>query len=318
VFTYLILTTADKTVVKNVLIAFLFFFIISCSLERLGIIRDLTDFYRIVYGGTSGGGEINLEREFELAGFLRPYLFTAEPSLVGLGFFVFITCLCWLSKRLWIDSLLLLSVFIMIFLLGSPTLFLAFIMLPMIMLLKHKLSFKKSAFFVGFFLTVIALLYFIPQVRYVFAQLIERISTEIVSESSSMYARIFIPYLITVPKVLSVYPLFGVGVGNFGAINLLFGYNYNYFAEDSLFIHGANGFASSLVYWGILGLCLLYSLILYFHKSNKISFYLSTLVFLFLIGQMFGAVTTPRLWGYIGLYMAVLKISKTGDPGIKV
>jgi hypothetical protein len=299
---------AGKDVAGRLLGFFLIFIVVGCLFERLGLIRPLTEAFRVVYSETKGGGEIDADRELELAGFARPYFFTAEPSLVGLGYFSIACCFSFLNRRLLYDILLLIGVVLMLSLLGSPTVLLTIFPVGIFMLVKYRISGRKILAILLLIIIPTVILLRFPPVFEAAERVITRVATETMVENSSMYGRVYVPYFITLPKVLPVYPLFGVGLGNFGYVNLLFGYNADYYELDSLFIHGSNGFVTMIVYLGIAGTLLVYLLIRWFHKSLSIPYWWMTVFFMVVSGQITGSVSTPRFWAFTGIAIACLQV----------
>jgi ABC-type multidrug transport system fused ATPase/permease subunit len=306
-FTYVMLTSIEFSEVKKALQFFLVFIVLGTVLERIGIIAPLTNAFRTLYAGTSYGGEIDAEREVLIAGFVRPYVFTSEPSLVGLGFFVFAVAHSMLARTKTAVVAIMFLVFVMFQLLGSPTVVLTLLVLLSIYLYKYGFSVKVGLYFTGFVGAVSLITLLIPPVSATVKLLLDRVFMELLDDRSSIYARLFVPYVIMLPKVLSSYPLFGVGLGNYGYINVLFGYSYHYLEEDSIFFLGANGFATNIAYFGIVGTILMFFNFQLFHKLSGLKALGITILFFILIGQMSAAMATPRFWGYIGICLAGIK-----------
>jgi hypothetical protein len=196
----------------------------------------------------------------------------------------------------------------MLSLLGSPTVLLTIFPVGIFMLVKYKISGRKILVILLLLAVPTLILLRVPLVFEAAERVILRIATETMVENSSMYGRVYVPYFVTLPKVLPVYPLFGVGLGNFGYVNMLFGYNADYYELDSLFIHGSNGFVTMIVYLGIAGTLLVYALIRWFHKSLSIPYWWMTVFFMVVSGQITGSVSTPRFWAFTGIAIACLQL----------
>lgn len=310
IITLIIFSHAGKNLTSKLIGTFIVAILIGTLLERLGILRPLTEAFRIVYAETKGGSEISSDREYELAGFARPYFFTAEPSLVGLGYFSLISCYSFINRDIKYDILLIISIVPMLALLGSPTVLLSLIPILIFLPIKYNINLLKSIQIISIVVISIVLLTQINIVYDIYSRVTSRLTTEIFEERSSMYGRIFVPFFITLPKILPMHPVFGIGLGNYGFINEAFGYRADYDEFDTLFFHGSNGFVTMLIYLGIFGTLLLYILIRWFQKQNSIPFWIMTIIFFITSGQITGSVSTPRFWAFTGLAMACLYLGK--------
>jgi hypothetical protein len=313
VVTFSFCKEAGSVILKKSCTAFLLFLSLGTLLERLGVISALTLKYRGLYANTDYGAEIDTGREVLVAGFVRPYMFTSEPSFVGLGFFVFSVGMVWLSDKKWIDWLCLIGVFIMLQLLGSPTVLFAVFVWAAIYSVKYQVPLKNISLIGAGVGVVFFAAYQFGLLGAVSEIIVKRIAQEIVDESSSIYYRIVVPYAKTLPAVMQNYPLWGVGFGNYGYINLLFGYPLNYYEQDSVSILGANGFATLVCYYGILGTILLFLNIFYLQYSNQIKYAGITVLFVICLAQISGGISTPRFWGYIGLFIACTQVFTTSQ-----
>jgi len=160
----------------SILGIFIIFIVVGCLLERMGLIRPITEAFRVVYSQTKGGGEISSDREIELAGFARPYFFTAEPSLVGLGFFSIASCISFINRQLIVDIFLLLAVPIVLVLLGSPTVILTLIPMSIFMFVKYKISVLKLAYIFGAIALLLGLLWQLPIMKDTIVRVFDRIT----------------------------------------------------------------------------------------------------------------------------------------------
>jgi hypothetical protein len=306
VTTYLLLVNLPFVVVKQAIGGFLLFIIIGTILERLDITASLSQAFRTLYSDTLYGAEIDSQREINVAGFVRPYVFTSEPSFVGLGFFVFSSAYFFLVRNIITDLLILFSIFLMLVLLGSPTVAFGLLLLLPSLLLKTNLSPKKLTALIGTLIVVLGIFFSVGAAGNVFTTIAERITEELFDEASSIYVRVIVPYGITLPQVFSEYPLWGVGFGNYGYINLLFGYPFDYLEQDSVFIQGANGFVTLIVYFGIIGTSFLFSLLVAFTRYNKIKYPVLCILYIVIMSQILGGISTPRYWGFIAVFFAAV------------
>jgi len=310
VVTFLFVKCLPIKIVKDIIGFFCVLIVVGCFLERIGILSSVTHAYRAVYGGTNYGGEINAEREILIAGFSRPFFFTSEPSTVGLGFFGFASAFTFLNRKFHLDIIIFILTIAEIMLLGSPTVLLTIVMWVVIVTVKYKINPLKVALGVAVFCFAILTLLNTKFGDSLLGSLASRFSEEILMEGSSMYARIYVPYFVTFPKIISTYPFFGVGFGNNGMLNQIFGFNAAYEGTDLEFYRGANAFVGYVSYMGIVGTVMIIATFLWFHRTNKIPYFLVTILFWFLMCQMMGTYATPKIWCFFSLFMAASYLQK--------
>lgn len=300
--TYLLVTNVEAVRLRRFLFWFSIAIVVGCYFERIGVLSGITNAYRAIYRGTNYGGEIDIDREVFISGFVRPYFFTSEPSLVGLGFFGTSTAWAMLNTKPKLDVGMILCGFVLLFILGSPAVFLSPLLIVMIAIVKYKLRVLKIGVAMVALISVVIAGYQLEILNTWLEPFLFRFSAELMQEGTSMYARIYVPYLITLPKILQTYTWWGVGYGNHGLINEIFGYSYQLDEDEILFIRGSNAFVNFFTYMGLLGSILTFRMIYWFGKKHQIKGMFLVFCFLFFAGQIIGTFATPRFWCFVMLF----------------
>ncbi len=307
----------DKLI--SVLWAIILFLVIGCILERIGIIKPLTMWYREwAFMGSSYENTINNDlRDMNISGFVRPVFFTSEPSLVAIGFHVFVVCLCLIERR---DTALLVLVGITVFfvlLMGSPITFFTLFSEVLIYLYYGQVNFKKI---ISISLSAILLLLVISQIPFIasiYSTIFERIMEETVAEGSSLYARVYFPYFEFLPSMMQKYPWSGLGFG--GREKLIaetYGAGISVADINTDFLEGANSFVRIIAYLGIFGTLGLFGILAYYIRKSGSKRVLLFFLLWVIFCQTLGTFETPRFWGYTFMILACFIKIETRAPTI--
>ncbi|MBB5284241.1 hypothetical protein HNQ92_002384 [Rhabdobacter roseus] len=299
-----------KPKLKKILWISLFSILIGCTLERIGIIRPLTLAYKyFVYSGTRYGNNSNYDfRDLNISGFIRPILFTSEPSLVAVGFYVFSTSLSLLEDNKRTLLYILFACLIFITLSGSPIGFFSLVSWLGIWVRNTKGKILHLSLILFFLPILLLILFQIPFFYDIYAKIINRIFNEIASEGTSVYARIYFPYFILIPFIFKNYPLFGIGFGGREKfISLIYGQGVTSNDVNLDFTEGANAFARIFAYLGIIGAMLFLYILHRYIKSNSKSDVVLFFFLWFLLSQTLGTFETPRYWCFTFIILACFR-----------
>ncbi len=310
VVTLVYIQSLSLVTVRKVMGFFCAFIFIGCLLERLGIISAITTAYHGVYANTGYGGEVDLSRDLTLSGFARPFFFTSEPSLVGLGFFCFSSAYTMLNDSKVTQVIFLISHFIMVALLGSPTILLSVVMWIIINVIRYKINPLKILLWGAGVYFLISLFANSDEGKKAIDGLLSRFTEEIFTEGSSMYARIYVPYNNTLPAIMQHYPFLGVGFGNHELQKNIFGYKGFMEEYELQFVFGANSFVSFIANFGLCGVGLLLFSIYRLQKSLRIHSAFLIISFWFLQAQIIGTFVTPRTWCNLTIFIGVCYLNK--------
>lgn len=278
--------------------------LLGAVLEVLGPLRDVSDSFRAwVYN--VGGYRVydNDLRDIALTGNLRPKCFASEPSLLGIGFAVFING--WLllrptNKRFWIviPSSVMAAVVI-----GSPVVLVS-ILMSIVSYINSAWHYrqrwiKKLLYVSGGILLLVSTILFQGDA------LAKRFGAERFGESAGVNTseniRLFLPYQAAI-TVLGSSPLFGAGISGKEAAHEIVDFP---FIVEPVHLFG-NNVAALFMYLGIVGgLSLTYVLRRYMYATGIRRFGLF-LFFAFSLGQTMGGFESPRFWGYLFLIMGLL------------
>lgn len=295
--------------------------LIGCILERIGVIKPLTIWYREwAFSGSAYQNNANNDmRDVNISGFVRPVFFTSEPSLVAIGFHIFVVCLCLIERRG--TALIALGgiTFVFVLLMGSPITFFTLLSEGLIYLYYGQVNFRKL---IPLTFSVVFLLFAMAQIPFIFnvySTLFERIVEETVAEGSSLYARVYFPYFEFLPSMIEKYPLTGVGFG--GREKLIaetYGAGVSVADINTDYLEGANAFARILGYLGILGSLGLFGTIAYYVKRSGSKRVVLFFLLWTLFCQTLGAFETPRFWGYTFMLLASFIKTETQNSVLKV
>ncbi|MBI1417885.1 MAG: hypothetical protein GC146_11740 [Limimaricola sp.] len=285
----------------------------AATLEVLGPLRTISDAFRawnsnIVYASDS--------RDLVLTGFLRPKVFTQEPSYVAIGQAVFSYTWYLTTRSRDRIGLFILVTLATFYLERSPIS--AISMIPIATSAFTDLAAKRRglrqviAMYLAGLLVLVALLVggFALQ-----AILEARNQSSGSFGDQSLMVRIQAPPM-TAFLVFQKAPLFGAGIGGRDAIASEVQYVFDRLGIIPTFLNSAvadaipNAFWEHWIYFGVLGgLTAGFAIVSYFRmlcgRRCGIAW-----IFLLLLSNSFGAYTTPRFWSYATLVLIATSASR--------
>jgi hypothetical protein len=295
---------AGAMYVERLLLGLILALVAGAAMERLGIIRDLSDQFRAnAYHGYWGAYE-NLERDLDLVGFERPKLFTSEPSLLALGYSFFVNA--WVLLRVGKIRVALAAVLSVAFLAlsGSPTVVLSMAVTAMIGLFNFR---KKRGWMI-----VIAIMGIgaapIWLVTDLTTSIVER-SEESASylsnlEVSSENVRLVFPF-ITAGDVIANSPLFGTGISGKEVAG-----SYSSLPYDTFVVIGNNNFWIIFTYFGIVGGGLFFWILMRYIRASALDQATLLALILLCFSQAAGGFETPRIWGYTFVLIGAARLGR--------
>lgn len=266
-----------------------------------GILRELSDSFR-EFAYSRGGYRVytNVDRDEILLGFDRPKFFTSEPSLLAIGFFAFSNS--WLllsfSRKNWM--IVCISTIIMLNLTGSPILLISLV--ASIVILISQIRYSRNSWYI---LLVATLIVYALTIGGVFDKVQDRLMHSLfetdISVVSSENLRMIFPY-ISMIDILKSSPFFGVGISGKELIGV-----YSSLPLDSSDAFGNNNLAAMFTYLGGLGGMLFIAVFYGYIGRIRISSKLIFIIMFIALTQMMGGFESPRFWGYIFLFIGVLR-----------
>lgn len=265
-------------------------------LEYIEVTKEISDFFReIAYTGQGYLAYDGDDRDLALGGAIRPKVFTAEPSLVAIGFLVAGVCAVYSNKRYAIALEVLALSVLEYLLLNSP------IVLAIVVCLLPYLLIQRSGRIVGAIIMVLGFAMY-PVYSSEISERLSRFSPdEIYSTGTSFDAanekserlRIIYPYTAAYDSI-SVNPISGLGISGKRSLAI-----YSSVSPIYEVAMGNNAFASIFVFFGLIGGGVFILIFLkYLSATCGIGAPLLLTIFIFL--QTMGALESSRLWVYIG------------------
>lgn len=303
----------EKSKINKIFFALSLMLLIGTLLENVGILRDLSDGFRNVVFKQEGAGYQaydSVDRDTGLSGGIRPKLFTSEPSLLAIGFFIF--SISWLVlettlTRWWI---FLAANFCMLYLVTSPIIAISIVASLFVMALGGR---NKNIFIplMLVFVTVffIALVSSLAGIDYSDFKIVNRfLSMKNDSDGyqvTSNNMRIVFPF-ITMIDVLSASPLFGVGIGGNETVLDFTSLPF----DEMTFVLGNNSLALIFINLGLLGGgAFIYFLYRYSKKNLGHSSTILFFILAVLLMQTMGGFVSPMFWCYLFILFGVIHIS---------
>jgi hypothetical protein len=303
---HIILCAMDypKTVRKT-LFLWLMFIVVGMILETVfSPIRDLSDAFRhvvfakeILY--------VDDVRDLNVYGFVRPKLFTAEPSHVATAFVIFGAGWYVLSslRRRWRLTLLLICTILSILFLGSPFVLLV---LPLAWFLDRIASGYAVFGIVAAGVPVLGI------VAIVLTRFSTRFANILSGKDGSFFLRFQGPYEVAL-RSIEQYPIFGVGIGAkpalYGQIDIVYSSFGSSWVNDHRLYLLNNAFANSLSFFGVAGAAIFYFLVARWAKGFGINALVSLSVTL-LFFQLDGGLETFRMWGSIAVVLGCYAMAR--------
>ena len=300
-----LLSDLPKRWVANILAVLCALLLFGAALEVVGVLREASDSFRqLAFSHVESGLYASDQRDRDITGFVRPKLFTTEPSLLAIGFLVFVNS--WLvltydKKRLAAASL---GTGLMLVMTGSPVLLLSLVASLTIALFKEP-KFVSVA--------VVGMLVFIGGFGFALLQpeIASNITTRVVESSENVGSlkttsenrRVVFPY-VTLVDVLKRSPLFGVGVSGKELVE-----RYSSLPIDPKYALGNNVLAMFVIYTGLGGALLFGGSIFGYWRRARVGNIALLVVLILALSQTMGGFETPRFWGYVFLFTGVVKMS---------
>lgn len=280
--------------------------LLGAVLEVAGLLKDISDCFR-GWAYNVGGYRVydNDLRDIRLTDNVRPKFFASEPSLLGIGFMVFINGWFLLrptNKRFWAVTV---SSILAIMVISSPVIFVSIIISVVGYANfawhcgKRQRGLTKILYLAGGVFVLMCTIFVQSDV------LANRFNAERFGEdvgaNTSENLRLFLPYQ-TAFLVLQSSPLFGTGIsGKQVAYEIA---NFPIPVEPVHLL--GNNVAALFIYLGVVGgLSLVYLLGKYMSSTGIKRFWLF-LFFAFCLGQTLGGFESPRFWAYLFLMMGIL------------
>ncbi len=293
-----------KRSVQRVLLGLCIVLLVGSFLEVIGVLRGTSDAFRAAVDYRKAGFGVygHAERDLGLVGFTRPNFFASEPSILAIGFFAFINSWLLLSYSRKNFILACLGTLGMLFLSGSPILLMSLLISVFTMVALTSKT-HEIGYLICLLLLTITLAFFLrPEL---IIKLAMRFSYSFSSANTyaltSENVRMIFPY-ITLVDVLKNSPLFGLGISGKKLVQF-----YSSLPVKPVHAFGNNSFAAFFAYMGVVGSFLfLKTFLKYLHKL-KISNSMLLMFILLGLAQVMGAFEASRFWGYVFLFVAVLK-----------
>lgn len=280
--------------------------LIGLLLERyfgLGAVSDAFRYFvyqgsYMVYDGDA--------RDLNMAGFVRPKLFTSEPSLAALGI-----CVAGFGALLTSsDTRRMTQCFLMSlcawFLCGSPIAAVPAMIVPLT-ILSGRVGWPVKAFSVAFVVGAVFSAFSSPGDlgRFDLEQLNVAYAGSDKQNESSERLRITYPYVSAIDAI-RVNPLLGLGVGGKRSLE-----RYSSFTDQYDIAIGNNSFATIFVFWGAFGGIAILLIYLNFLRMYGASL-LVVCPLLFLQMQAIGGLETPRSCVFIAFTSAAAILNRRG------
>lgn len=272
-----------------------FLLFILTFMERFLGLDKVSDFFRnSVYVGSYMAYDGD-ERDLNMVGYIRPKVFTSEPSLLALGFFVFSICAYFSSKDIRVRFLIILMSVLEFFMVGSPIILLIFVVVFLMGALDR--YGYLGVFFVATFIFIFGLSGFLSD------GVFSRFNTDELSvvysgsdkqNEKSERLRMVYPYVSAIDSIKEN-PFFGIGIGGKRSLAI-----YSSFTTEYDIAIGNNAFATIFAYYGVVGACLLFASYFLFCVINKINIFFSCIAILIFMQGM-GGLETPRCLIFLSL-----------------
>lgn len=282
-----------------------FTLLIGCFLEvHIGLFKGISDAFRSIYEGTMYNPYDNSNRDVDLTGFERPKFFTSEPSLAALGYMIFSTAYLLLTISTSRFVLVLIMDLMFVVVSGSPINFLNILIWTVLYIYQFPITQRT----IGIGLASVTGLFLISWQGGIFNKILESAINRIIEEtflpSSSLFGRLYIPYVEALPAALHNNWAFGVGYGGKDVLALLDYANSVIKLESET---GSNAFARFFIYFGIVGGALMLRCFYSYCRKKEIT-EIKLLLFIWTIySQAIGSMESPRYWAYIFLLIGVFR-----------
>ena len=307
-----------RRVLERTLLVLWTLILTASVLEILGITVEASNAFRDwAYGGYYSLIDPDL-RDINLVGWVRPKVFSSEPSHVTKFFIA--TVNAWLILRVsWQKTAVVASATLaMLVIMGSPMLLASAAITLAILLWNHRANLGTR---VRMILTIllIAGLFGSLYGMSTYSNVVSRVTDVGASmeapgtRATSEQRRIVYPYLI-LADAWSRWPLFGVGIGGTEIIA-----RYSSVAVDSERSPlGNNSMAELWIYLGALGGAWFTYLVLREARETGVKRLVLMVTIVVLFSQLMSGVATFRYWGFIALFWGALATADTKDDDCRM
>jgi hypothetical protein len=296
--------------------------LVGAVLEVLDVIRAASDAFRAwAFERLYGLYDANL-RDVNLVGWVRPKLFSEEPSHVTKFFIASINS--WLLVRVtWRKSIVVASATVaMLVIMGSPMLLVSAGITLAIVAMNPRQRVSSSVVTLAVVLMAGAGIgaYFAESTFTTAVTRVERVAESSAATGpgipSADERRIVLPYRVLLETVRRS-PLFGAGVGGKEAIADA----RNVSAGSSTVLIGNNALASVGIFLGVVGGGMFIYFMLMQMRQTGVRRLGLMAVILILFSQLMGGIDTFRFWGFISLLwgsLAVADADTASDQGARI
>jgi len=304
-----IMQALTRQTVERVLLVIWCAILVGCILEISGVTRAASDAFREwAYSSTYGLYDADL-RDVNMVGWLRPKLFSSEPSHVTKFFIASINA--WLLIRVTIQKAIVAAgaTVVMLVIMGSPMLLISGLISLAILMWDQRAKLSARIMIIAATVLVgIAVGAYVAQST--FSNVATRVSN--VDETAAAPGnklsgderRIVLPYL-TLIETWKNLPLFGVGVGGKEVVAQRGSSNF----QSSSYIKGNNALADVGIYLGIVGGAVFFALLVRQARRSGVERVFLWLVLFVCFSQLMGGIDTFRYWGFIALLWGALAIA---------
>lgn len=287
--------------------------VVGSVLEVLGVIRASSDAFRAwAYEDLYGIYDADL-RDVNLVGWLRPKLFSEEPSHVTKFFIA--TANAWLLVRVtWRKAVVVAgATVVMLVIMGSPMLLVSALITLSIVALNQRQRLSSRVVTLAVVLLVGACIgaYIAGST---FSTAVTRV-TNVTSKAedagsggeSGDERRMVLPYLVLADTIMRS-PLFGAGVGGKEVIAEV----RDVSANSSTMVIGNNALAAIGIFLGLIGGALFIYFVFKHMRQMGVQRIGLLAVILALFSQLMGGIDSFRYWGFVALLWGAMAI---GDGG---
>ena len=285
--------------------------VVGAILEVTGVIREVSDTFRTwAYQGvfTIYNGD---ERDVNLVGWLRPKLFSTEPSHVSKLFIVAINS--WLLVRVTPTKVVIViaATALMFLIMGSPMFIVSTAITVAILLWNRRASLRSrvSMIVVALMIGALFVAYFGQSTVSTVEARVDRIGDTAPGEQlerQSENLRVVYPY-VTLLDTWSRWPVFGVG---FGGKEVVMEHSV-FQGVDPKFAIGTNATGELGTFLGLMGGTLFLWLLMRQVKQTGARRLGLMLAILAMFSQLMGGIASFRYWGFVAIFWGALAVADT-------
>lgn len=299
VATFKVLTHIGPDFMARFLLWMLRLLVILTITEYFGLTTEISDSVRsIIYASSNYGLYQADARDLSFGTSIRPKVFTTEPSLVAIGFFILVVGVVASSKSLMLLIEVAIYIFLQYYFLNSPIVLLSLVAFVWVLSNRYGMIVYGLSFILLMpFLYVLGDVAFERMERLSIANIIDAFVSYDLKHVSSEMLRLVFPY-IAVLDVFNVNPFTGLGISGKRSLEL-----YSTITPDYVIAFGNNAFATIFIYFGLIGVVCLFSIMYFYLRAYVVSFtILLGVVFLFM--QTMGGFETVRFWVYLAFLVS--------------